>query len=291
MRSPPWAVASIWATVAGRSSTPACAAPDGDRGPDVVDAVLEAELVRREGGEADVEAAGVEVAGVGQRVGSRAEQHLAVGEHEGEAAGVDHGGGDRDVGRGRPGVVEPGRQGGHEVGALGEPGEQAVDAVDGELVLDQLDDVGERGAGVAGRARRRPRARPCRRARSRSGGGRRRPPRAARPRRPRWRRRWRGRRRATRCGARRPRRRGRRAARRSTGSRSVRPFGERQAPDRREVRPARAQQVEPVALGLLGGVLVGEDVGAGRAELEGADHAGGVSLHAGVVGGRHAVER
>ena len=47
MRSPPWAVASIWATVTGRSSTPAWASPAGDRGAHVVDAVLEAELVRR----------------------------------------------------------------------------------------------------------------------------------------------------------------------------------------------------------------------------------------------------
>ena len=66
-------------------------------------------------------------------------------------------------------------------------------------------------------------------------------------------------------------------------------LGERQAPDRREVGPARAEEVEPVALGLRGGVLVGEDVGAGRAELERADHAGGVPLDAGVVGGGHAV--
>ena len=51
-----------------------------------------------------------------------------------------------------------------------------------------------------------------------------------------------------------------------------------------------AEQVEPVALRLLGGVLVREDVGAGRAELEGADHAGGVPLHAVLVGGGHAVE-
>ena len=69
------------------------------------------------------------------------------------------------------------------------------------------------------------------------------------------------------------------------------PLGERQAPDRRQVGPAGAEQVEAVALGLLGGVLVGEDVGAGRAELEGADHAGGAALDAGVVGGGHAVER
>ena len=48
MRSPPWAMASIWATVAGRSSTPAWASPDATAARDVVDAVLEAELVLRE---------------------------------------------------------------------------------------------------------------------------------------------------------------------------------------------------------------------------------------------------
>ena len=68
-------------------------------------------------------------------------------------------------------------------------------------------------------------------------------------------------------------------------------LGERQAPDGGEVGPARPEQVEAVALGLLGGVLVREDVGAGRAELEGADHPGGAALDAVVVGGGHAVER
>ena len=91
MRSPPCAVASICATVTGRSSTPACASPRGDRGADVVDAVLEAELVGGQRGEGDVEAARVEVAGVGQRVRAGPEEHLAVGEHEGEASRVGHG--------------------------------------------------------------------------------------------------------------------------------------------------------------------------------------------------------
>ena len=67
-------------------------------------------------------------------------------------------------------------------------------------------------------------------------------------------------------------------------------LGERQPPDRRQVGAARAEQVEPVALRLLGGVLVGEDVGAGRAELEGTDHAGGVPLHAVFAGRGHAVD-
>ena len=68
-------------------------------------------------------------------------------------------------------------------------------------------------------------------------------------------------------------------------------LGQREAPDGRRVGPARSEQVEAVALRLLGGVLVGEDVGAGRAERQGADHAGGATLHAGVVGGDHPIER
>ena len=83
--------------------------------------------------------------------------------------------GDGPIGGRRPDVLEP------RVPArptrsrsVGQAGEQPVDGVHGELVLDQLDDVGERGAGGARRRRRRPPARPGRRARSRSGGGRRR---------------------------------------------------------------------------------------------------------------------
>ena len=51
MRSPPWAVASIWATVAGRRSTPAWAAPDATAARTLADAVLERELVLGQRGE------------------------------------------------------------------------------------------------------------------------------------------------------------------------------------------------------------------------------------------------
>ena len=120
----------------------------------------------------------------------------------------------RTTGRGRPTRSR----------SVGRPGEQPVDGVHGELVLDQLDEVGERGAGVAGVAvGRLPLGLVGERGlvavvavgdhhgllgdRRGDGGAR-----------------WRGRRPARRCGARRPRRRRRRAARRRTGSRSVRPL-------------------------------------------------------------------
>ena len=58
-----------------------------------------------------------------------------------------------DAARRRAAVRRPrtrARAAADEVGAGGEPGDEAVDGVHGELVLDQLDDEGERGAGVAG---------------------------------------------------------------------------------------------------------------------------------------------
>ena len=62
MRSPPWAVSSIWRDGGGPQEDAGLGRPRFDRGSHVVDAVLEGELVLREGGEGDVEAARVEVA-------------------------------------------------------------------------------------------------------------------------------------------------------------------------------------------------------------------------------------
>ena len=68
--------------------------------------------------------------------------------------------------------------------------------------------------------------------------------------------------------------------------------GQGQAPDRRQVVPRRPQQVEPVGLGLLGRVLVGEDLaGSGRPQLERADDAGGAAHDTGLVGEGHPVDR
>ena len=85
----PWP--QIEATAHGASACP----PPRRRTPTavrtLVDAVLEADLVGGERGEGDVEPARVEVAGVGQCVRPRPEQHLPLGEHEGEASRVGHG--------------------------------------------------------------------------------------------------------------------------------------------------------------------------------------------------------
>ena len=52
---------------------------------------------------------------------------------------------------GDPAVLEPRAQGGRRRSrSVGQAGEQAVDRVHGELVLDQLHEVGEGGAGGAG---------------------------------------------------------------------------------------------------------------------------------------------
>ena len=62
MRSPPWAMSTIWATVAGRSSTPACGLDRARRRDDVVDAVLERDSWAGRPARACVEAGRVEVA-------------------------------------------------------------------------------------------------------------------------------------------------------------------------------------------------------------------------------------
>src|SRR5690606_675561 len=68
-------------------------------------------------------------------------------------------------------------------------------------------------------------------------------------------------------------------------------LGQRQPPDGGQVGSAGAQHVEPVTLGLRGGVLVGEDVGAGRGQLERPDDAGGVAGVGGVVDAVEPVRR
>ena len=85
MRSPPWAMATIWATVAGRNSTPAWASPAVDPSHHVVDAVLEHQLVGGQPGQRGVEPAGVEVADTLEAIGSRHHRPCSVrrDQHEG----------------------------------------------------------------------------------------------------------------------------------------------------------------------------------------------------------------
>jgi hypothetical protein len=68
------------------------------------------------------------------------------------------------------------------------------------------------------------------------------------------------------------------------------PLGQRQSPDGGEVGAARPQQLEPVAAGLGGRALVGEDVAPRGAKGQGPDHPGGVAVDTGVVGVGHPVD-
>ena len=69
------------------------------------------------------------------------------------------------------------------------------------------------------------------------------------------------------------------------------PAGERQAPDRVEVRAGGAQQLEPIGLGLGQRALVGHDATAVVVEREGTEHTGGALRSAVVAGEVHAVDR
>ena len=219
MRSPPWAVASICATVTGRSSTPACASPLATARAHVVDAVLEAEVVRR-GAPRGRRRAGWS-RGHGRR---RARRDAAAGAPRDRAStSVRHPASRMAAVTGPVGRVAArrprttARTPTTRSTSVGQAGDQPVDGVHGELVLDQLDEVARGWRRPHRRRRRPPRAPPCRRATSRSGGARRRPRPGARRPPPRSRRTRSGRRPARPCGARRPRRRRRRAAARRSG--------------------------------------------------------------------------
>ena len=130
MRSPPWAMATIWATVAGRSSTPAWASP----WPTPVDARgrRRAGTRARGGGsvgEGGVEAAGVEVAGAGERVGPGREEPGAVGRRPARARPARPCVGARCRRRrvDRRRASKNGSSAAAEVEAVGEAREQAVD--------------------------------------------------------------------------------------------------------------------------------------------------------------------
>lgn len=68
-------------------------------------------------------------------------------------------------------------------------------------------------------------------------------------------------------------------------------LGERETPDGRQVGATRTEHVEPVGLGLRCGALVGQDLAGARGpQLEGAEHAGRAAGASGLVDEGHAVD-
>ncbi|MDZ7733495.1 MAG: hypothetical protein U5R31_10705 [Acidimicrobiia bacterium] len=119
----------------------------------MVDAVLVDDLVVGERPSHDIEADGVEVAsGPLDQLGSWAEQRRALRLDEAERALLlepAHRGGVEGFGPGSN--LEPLLEGGAEIEPVGESRDQAVDGLDGQLVLGQLDHVGHRQVVGAGR--------------------------------------------------------------------------------------------------------------------------------------------
>ena len=144
MRSPPCAISTICATVAGRRSTPAWASPAADPVDHVTDAVLEGHLDRAERLESQVEPAGVEVADVGEDLGAGYQEPRAVRQDEGESAALDHALGDVGAdGAGRLDLEEGLERAAGSSTSAAQTGHQPVDRQHRQLVVDQLDHVDE----------------------------------------------------------------------------------------------------------------------------------------------------
>ncbi len=141
----PWcAVAAIWSTVAGRSSTPTSASPDCTRCDDVSHAVLVGDLVVTERGPGGVKATRVEVVDPVEHSRTGPKQHEPVGPHERECAGIGHAAADRRCAVERPCLerLEPRIEGAEHVERRVEVGEEAVDRQHVELLGCELDEEG-----------------------------------------------------------------------------------------------------------------------------------------------------